>query len=878
MKKLKSLVISLVLVVSAIVLSACGWVYPQLETDAKPDMNGKFVASSSTDMQTALGEKLTFSKKGYHITLKLKSDSGESYVNNYAKLDETGKVHEFAGITTEKYVTKDGYSYQMQIETYIKDKTLYVSFVAKGKGVRNGKQEVLNKKFTYKTSFNGEFSSSDDISQFTGLDIDYESMQFMYMFLEGSVQGVLENNLNVVKSINGATTKFKTTIADYSKVDKFTTTVSKFKDNMIVTNKVVTGIEFETDMKYSKSSTEGNTGFNLDGLSLSYVEFNDDIEYADGLNKYSNITPSLIEVNSYYEFITDLIEAEGNSFGFNFNIGDDDSDDNTGDDGTGDNTGDNGTGDNAGDDDTEFTYVELEEELGTSEEPKIDLSQNVYKITYTNKNYFDESGEILFKYGDETDIWGDKEISELKSAVTLKYENETGSILTTINADFYNDTYYFKMTAVGNALINGNTKTINETYTYSCPADDYYYSYTYNTISLYNALYEAASFSIEDMYDNIDSVIEAQGEDCDISKSVVSNGNKYVIDLTEVLNAQFSKYDGSCEKNREEFIVKNNSLVKYSLIRKQSVLSMTTDRTFTIEEIGGTITHNITSSEYSETEPDITEVNYFIDVMENPDLENENAIEYTELVADLGSSTDPNVSFGNNVYEVSSSSGVDMGEVKELVSTTGLVIYAYNEIEAAKITTVVELGVEESELKVTIYTNIVDEMAYIKVVAVGNCDNETINETHTYKCSLNEFINIMDTDESGEFSYLYLGYQDLSYFYLESLLESVDSIVDSEGEGYLILKEESTSEVTYNISTESSTLGGLSETFIIENDIINDYEYSFESIIFGNMEVILSKTTKTDITYSNLSSYSETLPDFSNIDDFVSKISAKMEE
>lgn len=851
MKKLRNILLSFVLVVSAVILSACGG-GNQLSTDAKLDMSGKYTASSDLDIENALGfdfddeeeQKLNLSQKGYHVTYSIQNEAGAIYSNNYAKLNERGGIREFAGITTEKYISKDGYKFQLQYETYVRSGRIYVQILAKTKAILGGKETVLKKQITYQSSFNNDFIVDEhNLTAYNGLYFSDETAGEAYLMMTAFSKALLEGSYNVSKSVNGTTTKFKTTV-DYSKVDKTTTKISKLKDNMIVSNKVVTGFEFASDLKFGVSESMFGMGIDLNGMQVSYVEFDGEIDYADGLDKYSTTTPNLIEVNKVYDDFMAKLESEYEdlSFGFDFDL------DIGGDDGKDEEEEDDDLNDGENTEDDSFTYLDLQNELGNSENPKIDLSQNKYKISYTDVDYFDESGEILVKYG-EKDSFGYRKIEDLKSTVRFEFENSTGNVEVIINVDICNDKYYFKMTALGRATINGESRIINETFTYQCDSNNFYYNDNNSTITLYDGIREAKKLGIEDMFNNIDMVIDNQGKDCDISKTAVTNGIKYIVDLTEALNSSFESYGGSCENQYEEFVINNNNEIElYSLITKQSVMGFSIDRTFKIEKYNSEILHNITPSNYSQTKPDVTTIADFIDVMENPSLVTGTLVEYDDFIEIFGTSDSPKMSMGSKVYEVS----YEESAFGEGVEIAGLVKYNGVEVEEASITTKLILDTGEDNINLTYYTDVYDGNIYIKLVATGNCQGSTLNETHTYKCSI----------EDIEYSYydfnMFSGYEYFEmYFSIEGIYEIIDRMERMDGLGYDITKEDlSDGSVKYNIDGET--------TYIVNNNKIVGFEEEVRSC---------SQSTNLTITFDNdYSTYSTTSPNLDNINEFLNLI------
>jgi len=597
MKKLQSILLSCVLVVSAILLAACGS-YPQLETDAKLDMSGKYVASSDTDLENSLGglEELNLSKKGYHLTFSQENEAGEIYINNYAKLNERGGIREFAGKTIEKYISKDGYKFQLQYETYVKGGRIYVQMIAKAKAVLNGKDVILKKQITYQAPFNNEFIvDEDNLTVYNGLYLDDQAASEAYFFMDMFTKSILEDAYSITKTVNGTTSKFKTTV-DYSKVDKTTTSLSKLTDNIIVTNKVITGFEYASNLKFGMTDSLGGMSVDLNGLKVAYVEFDDEIEFDEGIDKYSTILPNLMEVNSVYDDFMAKIESEYEdlSFGFDFNFDFD----------------------------------------------------------------FDFGGD-----GDGGNNWSDESGVEISD---------------------------------------------------------------------------------------------------------------------------------------------------------------------------------------------------------------------TELINYLGTGDEPKISFGSKVYNVSSVLDSSMFGIEMKDSLSGTVIYNNNKVVGAKVTGVSKIGVGSNHLTITNYTDVIDGMVYVKIVATGKYESQTLNETHTYKCSVEEFLELIDNDMFDEdYSYLYLSYQGLIELELESLYATIDSFEYVNVEDYCLLKEDTSSGAIYKLLYEED-FATTKEKFTIVSNILNKYQLEVESD-FGNTEVLIEQTSNTNILAGNYSTYSTTLPDFTNIDNFASLIGESME-
>ena len=742
-------------------------------------------------------------------------------------------------------------------EPYEVNGRMYVKILAKTNAVLKGKETVLKKEITYQTSFNNDFIIDEELNVYYGMNFSDMHAAEGYMVMSAFSKAILEDCYNITKSVNGTTTKFKTNV-DYSKVDKTTTSVSKLNDHLIVSNRVITGFEFNSNLKFSVADALwGGMSLNLDGIKLAYTEFDDEIDYSNELDKYSTVLPSssLLEVRTTYNDFMEKIETEYDdlNFGFDFEeFGGDDDDDNTGGNTGGENGGNTGgsgngndnTGDNGSeeDDPENFTYENLGTELGTSEDPKIDLSNSVYKITYTNNDMFNESGEMLVRYGEKS-IFG-YEIDELKSSVKFVFENSTGSIETTINVDIYNNKYYFKMTVVGSATINGETLSINEVYTYQCDSNTFYYSDTYDTITLYDGIREAESFKIEDMFDSIDSVIDMQGAGCDISKVTVTEGNKYIIDLKDVLNENFEMYGGECENQYEEFIIDgDNKIVLYSSIEKYSLLGMNVDETFKIEKYDGMIPHNIIPANYSQTEPDVTTIADFIDVMKNPSLLTGTLVDYDDFIEIFGTSDSPKMTMGSKVYEV------DFKMVDDGISIEINGLVKYNGVEVEQISLITKIIIEDGEdnVNVTYYTDIFDGNIYVKVIATGSLRDYTLNETHTYKGL------IEDMEYGDDLMDIYYGLATFEEaFSMDAIYRTIDYMEFVDGNGYKITKTElSNGNIKYNVDGQV--------VYVIDNNKIVEFEDLY--LVEIGYCTTLKQTTDETITFNNnYVSYSTTLP------------------
>ena len=271
MKKLKSLILTLVLVFSVLFLGAC--MEGPLDSKASVDKSGTFTQVEQNSFQTEIKTSKAINESkvnGYKLSMESKSNSGDAKNVAIVKFDDNGVIKE-AATKISLYYKMGDVSSKSNIEAYLKDDCWYISAKISGTGAD------IN--FKYKFSIEQTEQTEEYLESF------YDTLDSL------SVNEILKSNNEIVgsytngkftysKAVVNDITKYKLTLNAPAQMTTFGSeyVLEKFESYVLIKDGCLNGFESITKNKVTiaglTTSAETHIGLTQYNGSINFPNFN----------------------------------------------------------------------------------------------------------------------------------------------------------------------------------------------------------------------------------------------------------------------------------------------------------------------------------------------------------------------------------------------------------------------------------------------------------------------------------------------------------------------------------------------------------------------------------------------------------------------------